>query len=385
MPQNTNLNVSPYFDDFVDSKNYQKVLFKPGFPVQARELTTLQTILQNQVEKFGQHFFKEGAMVIPGGTSYDDEYNAVKIDPNFLNIPVFNYTKIVADARIKIQGETSGVEATVVNRLTSAESIDGFDTLYVKYTKSGTDGETKVFLDGENLITLSSFNYLNTSITANSQFARCIVSDATSTGCAFSVSEGVYFIRGFFVKNVASTVILDQYTNEPSYRVGFLINEETVRASSVNSDLYDNAKGFSNESAPGADRFKLSISLHKKLLSDSNDDDFVELLRVENGEIKEIVTKTEYNIFADELARRTYDESGDYYVRPFTVNAKESLNNRIGNKGVYFDTQQTQNGNIPSDNLISLQISSGKAFVRGYEVENIGTSSIDILKPRTTK
>ena len=51
MPQNTNLNVSPYFDDFVDSKNYQKVLFKPGFPVQARELTTLQSILQNQVEK----------------------------------------------------------------------------------------------------------------------------------------------------------------------------------------------------------------------------------------------------------------------------------------------------------------------------------------------
>ena len=74
MPQNTNLNVSPYFDDFADSKNYQKVLFKPGFPVQARELTTLQSILQNQIEKFGQHFFKEGSMVIPGGTSYDSQY-----------------------------------------------------------------------------------------------------------------------------------------------------------------------------------------------------------------------------------------------------------------------------------------------------------------------
>ena len=385
MPQNTNLNVSPYFDDFVDSKNYQKVLFKPGFPVQARELTTLQSILQNQVEKFGQHFFKEGSMVIPGGTSYDNEYNAVKIDPNFLNIPVINYTKIIADARIKIRGEISGVEATVVNRITSAESVEGFDTLYVKYTKSGTDGETTKFIDGENLITLSSFNYLNTSITENSQFARCVVSDATSIGSAFSVSEGVYFIRGFFIKNVSSTAILDQYTNEPSYRVGFLIREETISPSSTNSDLYDNAKGFSNESAPGADRFKLSVSLHKKLLTDNNDDDFVELLRVENGEVKEIVTKTEYNIFAEELARRTYDESGDYYVRPFTVSAKESLNDRIGNKGIYLDTQQTQNGNIPSDNLISLQISSGKAFVRGYEVENISTSSIDLLKPRTTK
>ena len=51
MPQKTNLNVSPYFDDFEESKNYQKVLFKPGSPVQARELTTLQTILQNQIEK----------------------------------------------------------------------------------------------------------------------------------------------------------------------------------------------------------------------------------------------------------------------------------------------------------------------------------------------
>ena len=385
MPQNTNLNVSPYFDDFVDSKNYHKVLFKPGFPVQARELTTLQSILQNQVEKFGQHFFKEGSMVIPGGTSYDSEYYSVKIDPNFLNIPVNNYTKILADNKIKIKGEISGVEAIVINRLTSSESIDGFDTLYVKYTKSGPDGSTSTFVDGENLITLSTFNYLNTSISADSQFARCIVSNATSIGSAFSVSEGVYFIRGFFVKNVASTVILDQYSNSPSYRVGFLLKEETIGPSSVNSDLYDNAKGFSNESAPGADRFKLSTVLHRKLLTDVNDNDFVELLRVEGGIVKNIVTRTEYNIFAQELARRTYDESGDYYVKPFSVNARESLNDRIGNRGIYFDTQQTQNGNTPAEDIFSLQISSGKAYIRGYEVEKISTSSIDVLKPRTTK
>ena len=385
MPQNTNLNVSPYFDDFVDSKNYQRVLFKPGFPVQARELTTLQTILQNQIEKFGQHFFKEGSMVIPGGTSYDPEYSAVKIDPNFLNVPVNNYTKILADNKIKIKGETSGVEATVVNRLTSSESISDFDTLYIKYTKSGTDGVTSVFLDGENLITLQSFNYSNTSIEADSQFARCIVSDATSIGSAFSVSEGIFFIRGFFVKNVSSTIILDQYTNSPTYKVGFLLKEDTVSPSSVNSDLYDNAKGFANEAAPGADRFRLSTVLHKKLISDTNDSDFVELLRVEDGVVKDIVTRTEYNIFAQELARRTYDESGDYYIKPFTVDARESLNDRLGNRGIYFETQNTQNGNAPSEDMLSLQVSSGKAYVRGYEIEKISTSSVDVLKPRTTK
>ncbi len=385
MPQETNLNVSPYFDDFNEDKNFNRVLFKPGIPVQARELTQLQTILQNQIEKFGQHFFKEGSMVIPGGTTYDEEYFSVKIDPNFLNIPVNNYTKVLVDNTIRIKGETSGAEAVVVNRLTSSESVDGFDTLYVKYIKSGVDGITSSFLDGENLITLSNINYLNTSIAADSQFARCITSDATSVGSAFSVSEGVFFIRGFFVKNVTSTIILDQYTNTPSYRVGFLLKEETVGPSSVNSDLYDNAKGFSNEAAPGADRFKLSTVLHKKLLTDTNDGDFVELMRVENGVVKDIVARSDYNIISQELARRTYDESGDYYVKPFSISARESLNDRIGNRGIYLDTQQTQNGNIPEDDILTLQVSSGKAYVRGYEVEKISTTSLDVLKPRTTK
>ena len=69
MPQQTNLNVAPYFDDYDPSDDFYRVLFKPGYPVQARELTTLQSILQNQIEKFGQHFFKEGAKVIPGNLS----------------------------------------------------------------------------------------------------------------------------------------------------------------------------------------------------------------------------------------------------------------------------------------------------------------------------
>ena len=385
MTQNTNLNVSPYFDDFNESKNYNKVLFKPGFPVQARELTTLQSILQNQIERFGQHFFKEGSMVIPGGTFYDPDYCSVKIDPNFVNIPVRNYTQFLADNKIEIQGELSGVRATVVNRITSTESIDGFDTLYVKYNKSGDDGETRTFQNGENLITLSDISFSNTSIEANNQFARCIVSDATSIGSAFSISEGVFYIRGYFVRVPTSTVILDQYTNSPSYRVGLSLNEEIVRASNTNDDLFDNARGFSNESAPGADRFRISTTLSKKNLDDNNDIDFVELLRIEDGNVREQLKKTDYNIFKDELARRTYDESGDYYIKPFNIDVRESLNDRISNRGVYSTLQTTQNGNTPTDDIMSLQISPGKAYVRGYEIEKVSTSSVDVVKPRTTK
>ena len=165
MTQNTNLNISPYFDDFNEDKNYNKVLFKPGFPVQARELTTLQSILQNQIERFGQYIFKEGSPVIPGGTNYDNRYYAVRIDPTYLNLPVSAYTDVLSSNKIQIKGETTGVVATVVNRITAVESVDDFDTLYVKYTSSGTDGITKEFQDGENLITLSDIDFSSTKIT----------------------------------------------------------------------------------------------------------------------------------------------------------------------------------------------------------------------------
>jgi len=385
MTQNTNLNVSPYFDDFDEDKNYNKVLFKPGFPIQSRELTTLQSILQGQIEKFGQHFFKEGAMIVPGGVIFDGQYFSVKIDPTFLDVPVSAYTSYLKDNNIEIQGEISGVKATVVNCLTVAESEESVDTLYIKYTSSGSDGLTAKFADGENLITLEDIKFSNTTIPANNAFARAVVSDATPTGSAASISEGVFFVRGYFVKVASDTVILDQYNNLPSFKVGLQVSEDIITASSENRDLFDNAKGFSNEAAPGADRLQITASLVKKTITDNNDVNFVELLRVENGTVQRLVNKTDYNIFKDELARRTYDESGDYYVKRFAIDVRETLNDRLGNKGIYSPGQLTQQGNTPSDDLFTLQISSGKAYVKGYEIEKIASTSFDNEKPRTTK
>ena len=83
MPQKTNLNISPYYDDFDKEDKFYKVLFKPGFPVQARELTTLQSSLQNQIESFGSHIFKDGSMVIPGNINFDQQYHQ-KIEVSIL-------------------------------------------------------------------------------------------------------------------------------------------------------------------------------------------------------------------------------------------------------------------------------------------------------------
>ena len=127
MPQETNLNVSPYFDDFNEEKNFNRVLFKPGIPVQARELTQLQTILQNQIEKFGQHFFKEGAMVIPGQVGYDLNVQAIVLQQAFLGVDVETY-RTQLSGKI-ISGLTSGIRAKVLYSIPATES-----TRAVSYT-----------------------------------------------------------------------------------------------------------------------------------------------------------------------------------------------------------------------------------------------------------
>ena len=179
-------------------------------------------------------------------------------------------------------------------------------------------------------------------------------------------------------------LILDQYSEYPSYRIGFDVQEDFISADEDPS-LNDNASGFTNFAAPGADRLQINISLAKKALDDINDQNFIEIARVEQGELQEFVTETQYNLINDTLANRTYDESGDYYVKPFEVFAKESLNDSIGNKGVYTSEQKTNQGNTPSDDLLAIQISPGKAYIKGYKVERISTAFIDVPKPRTTK
>ena len=382
MPQETNLNVSPYFDDFDKNKNFYRVLFKPGSPVQARELSTLQSILQNQIEQFGTHFFKEGSKVIPGNLSYDNNFTCVQVEDAFLGIPVSLYLNQLVGLRIT--GARSGVTATIKKIISKEDSDRGNITLYIKYEKSGGDFTTEKFDDGESLSASRDIVYGASVIAANEPFANTLAFGATATGSAMSIGEGVYFIRGTFAQVQSETLVLSQYNNVPSYRIGFDVQEDFVSADEDTS-LNDNAAGFTNFAAPGADRLRISISLMKKELDDTNDQNFIEIARVQGGELQTFVKETQYNLINDTLAARTYDESGDYYVKPFEVFAKESLNDQIGNKGIYTSEQKTQQGNIPSDDLMVMQISPGKAYVKGYPIEKISTGFIDVPKPRSTK
>ena len=386
MPQQTNLNVSPYFDDYSDDSGYHKVLFKPGTPVQARELNNLQSILQNQIEKFGQHFFKEGAKVIPGNTGYNKLYYCIQLQNTFQGVPVSAYVDQLVGTQIT--GRTSGVTAVVDNVLLAEDSERGNLTLYVAYIGSSTsNNSTQTFADGEELTSnapISSGLLGNSSITSGSPFAITIAQNAAATGSCFQIQEGVYFIRGQFVKVEQQTLILEQYNNQANYRVGLAVNEEIIN-SDMDETLNDNSQGFNNYSAPGADRLKITLSLFKKPLDDFDDNAFVEEAEVVEGVLKSKVKTSAYKGLSDELARRTYDESGNYYVKPFNVTTRDSLNDNVGNRGIFKEGQFTYSGTIPSEELGVYKLSPGKAYVRGYEIETTSPVFLDCPKPRTTK
>ena len=380
MPQKTNLNISPYYDDFSKDNQFYRVLFNPGRPVQARELTTLQSILQDQVETFGSHIFKEGSMVIPGGTNYDYEYYSIKLQSDHLGVPVSIYVENLKGKILK--GQETGIRIKIDNYALPENSTDVTDlTLFVKYLDSGDDNEVSFMADGENLLVEESFIYGNTEITAGETVATLVDQNASNVGCSVSIADGVYFIRGHFVNVSTDKIVLDPYSNIPNYRVGLFIQENIVQAKD-DSSLFDNARGFSNFAAPGADRLQIKTTLTKKPLTDFNDKNFVELVRLDNGQLKKNEQKPDYSIIKDYIAKRTYEESGNYSVGNFKVEVSECLNDGLSNEGVFSEGELTDQKNVPIEPLMAVKVSPGKAYVRGHDIEEPGTTIIDVDKPR---
>lgn len=150
MSQETNLNITPYFDDYDEAKNYHRILFKPSFPIQARELTQLQSILQNQIERFGQNIYKTGTVISGCSVSLDPFYNFVRIK----DLDADNYDVNINDLEgCYVIDQSTGMKAIVVNVEDGLESSANNDlkTLYVKYLSVGSNATQNAFSDGSAL------------------------------------------------------------------------------------------------------------------------------------------------------------------------------------------------------------------------------------------
>jgi len=255
MSLDTNFNVSPYYDDYDEDKKFHRVLFKPAVALQARELTQLQTILQNQVERFGNNIYKEGTIIEGCSISLDGNFDFIKIsDLQTDGQPVAPSTYLTLYAK----GTVSNVTAQIIAYADGLVSQDpNLTTLYVDYLTTGLSS-AKTFTTTETIEVHSntSFNsnslYNNTTLTiAGSEITNS--ASAVGKGYAVKVSEGIIYSKGHFLKVTSNTVIASKYSNKPdNVSIGFDVTE-TLISSDNDTSLLDNASGYNNENAPGAD------------------------------------------------------------------------------------------------------------------------------------
>lgn len=450
-------NVSPYYDDYDEDKKFLRVLFRPGYSVQARELTQAQTILQKQVQRIGDYVFKNKARVIPGQTVFTGCYS-LKLEPLEVDTGVNVNTFLRAVQDITVTGETTGVRAGIVLAEPSNDVGDP-PILYIKYLSEGLNGE-KEFTQGEILgfsvvpvaqtdasgvVTQVAPSYTDpiTKVvtTAPVQSYRLKVQsvpDFHNLSTIALITSGIFYVNGAFVKVDDQKISLSKYTNEPSVMVGLDIVETIVTAEEDNS-LLDNANGSPNYTAPGAHRYKVELVLSTKEIG-FEAENFILLLTLRRGVLQYSAKGTELSYLENLLARRTFDESGDYTVRQFDIEMKEHRNS---DQGVWTGITEYQDGDVvyyvhPTtgltnyyvclDNGISgtsapthsagavsdggvrwrytsqakydyglysneeggdttkivFGLKNGKAYVKGYEYETLGVRYIEAPKARDT-
>ena len=382
---------NPYYDDFSDEKNFLRVLFKPGYAVQARELTQLQTILQSQITKFADHFFKEGSkifggnvnttnttfirvekfLVVPGATestptetTVDSYLNTLKIDDSSFYVSNDENSSYIGSIQ-HIELEVYSPDAEGNYDFTEANG----NIRLVHFSESGyseNDDYTILFansVSGENSVPESSvlkvknqeiyFQVITPTLFPGTQIN---VIEPSGNAILVSVDAGIYYTNGHFVNNKRQYFCVYNNSNKgeieetlfngrketnalanvrlftfPSARIGFTITR-TATTVEEDSTLRDPASGFYNANAPGADRYKIDLILSNLPFDQMSVDmenyankDFIQLVKIIKGNVDWIRRLPDYSEILDLFARRTYDESGSYTVKPFTVNVKNHL------------------------------------------------------------
>ena len=350
-PLTTNAFRTTYKDDFSDSAGFHRILFNAGRALQAREVTQLQTILQNQIQRFGDNIFKEGAVVKPGGPNVNPKYEYIKLNTENNTLP--------ADTS-SLVGETftaSGISAKVLQVLPEVEPVvDNPATLYVQYTNTtGSSNFTSP------IRMAAGVDMTNGSITLTVQSTNTASNPAVGVGTLATLASGIYYARGHFVFTGDQSKVISRYTDNPTVDLGFIVSEDIV-TSTDDESLFDNQSAAPNLTAPGADRYRITLFIATKseVTSDQN---FIHVATIKNGEVfNAISTNDAYNIPSDVIAKRIFENSGDYIVRPFNINFS-------------LDSESTH---------LNLNVSPGTAVVDGFRAAIDQPSTIRINKPSKT-
>jgi hypothetical protein len=424
-----NTNVNPYFDDFDETKNYHRILFKPGVAVQARELTQLQTMIYNQIRRFANHIFKDGTVIQksdPSSIQLNETAVSIKLSgtPNvyaFLNLYATGSTSNIIGKVLKVYESDVpdvGDPPTIVISLKPGYENDGifgsaetitFHTLFSSavnkasssltasalsdfvYTVTGTtDIDTQIitvpstsgirvgdFVQNSNFVSTGIYV---TEILSSTQFkvserpGATIISStvfmyrkATSPCLVVGVSDGVYYKKGYFIRVEPQTVVVDKYNRFPDKSILLKYTEQII-TSSEDVTLLDPALGSSNYFARGADRLKVTLVADSVALNSSGTPDY-------NDDYIELVRykKGEPVLLLDETQ---YSQIDDHI-------SKRNYNT-TGNFFLKDFVLVPYSVNTQS-NFAAFSIMPGVASVGGQEVKSIAPYTLGVQKSRETK
>ena len=362
----TNLNQSPYGDDFKANNQYYRVLHKPSYAVQARELNTVQSIMQNQISTFGTNIFVNGTIVSGCNITFKNNLAYVKVNDTYangsaLNISTFNNLYAVSN---------NGLRAYIIDSQQGYISqAPNLNTLFISYLNSSTSNAAiKVFQNDEVISIVTSANL----VIGQVQVANTISSGSSNTtGMSYSVavSNGAIFQKGILLDVEKQSMVISPYSNQPNnISVGFQ-SIETIVTSFQDTSLLDNAQGSSNYAAPGADRLKIVPTLVTRQSSSTSSNDFFSIVDFVDGQPSIVNQDTTYSIIGDKMAEYSYETNGNFVINPFNVRTLVNY---------------TSNGAVDTNN-IKLEIDSGLGYIQGYRVQILGKLLSVLPKGNTVK
>jgi hypothetical protein len=428
---NVNLTAKPYYDDFDSLKNYHRILFKPGVPVQARELTQLQSIIQDQIKKFAGHIFVDGTRtskenpqaVIIDQTNYFASklvYNSSanvesyvglfvagetsgtigKVEYTFdRNNPTIGDPDTIVFKRIKGTGEFNPSEnlyfydniisANAISNIYIASQVTELD--FTVYTSSDVDALSNEITINSTTDKINTGDYVSyaglnefyvveiisaTSVRVNKNLditgtglSINFIRKSTSKTCVVTVSDATYYKNGFFINVPSQSIVPEKYTQFPTKSVIYRYNEEIINYD-ADLSLLDPAFGNSNYLAPGADRLKVTLDLDTVDLTSTNTPD------ISTTDYIEIVRflRGNYSLMYSAV-NTTYAALGDVLA--------DRTYNESGNY-IISPFNLKSSGSSSSGDKNRFLISSGHAIVGGYDIKTADKTEIIIPKARTT-
>ena len=239
-------------------------------------------------------------------------------------------------------------------------------TVYVQYINTGTSGGTatvRVSAGGSPTGGTLTGSGTATGQTLNVQTTNTAgVNPAVGVGILGTLKSGVYYARGNFVFTQDQSEVISKYTDDLTDVLGFKAVEEIVTVTD-DAGLYDNQGAVPNTAAPGADRYRIRLTLALESNTVASDN-FVPVANIVEGVIfssNDVIDA--YNIPNELIAKRIAENSGDYIVKPYTANFE-------------LDSENTH---------ILLKVSDGIAVVDGFRAARNFPTTIRLEKPSNTK